>query len=210
MSEQFKPGQKVWHKEGSGPFKVVFHQPDNWLWLLKDEQYATRVGGDNYSAADPNAKPQPCPFCDGPSATKSYGTSSYLVRCSLNEPCLVGPHKPTHEEAVSAWNSIRVIQPGEFTNDLRDALRKAADDCKFKDEPLTEEWLKKVGLWDGKYASAFEPMVSIIFEDFAEGKIKTLCLSCKSGLIVKMTTCLKTCGDARTLCRLLGVTLEGT
>jgi len=85
------------------------------------------------------------------------------------------------------------------------AIGSEKADC---DELLTEEWLRKVGLWEGAKTAACEPMIrvfAILSEDVG---LFGLSLSSVRGTVISTTTALKTIGDARTLCRLLGVPLR--
>lgn len=179
--EQFTPGQTVYYVKDMSPLP---NQP-----------------------AEP--LPQKCPFCGSESDVSKYGYVDFRVCCSLNEPCLLGPHKPTRLEAIQAWNLIQLVSLQNPRRTTVEWVEKI--DAEFPDAaPLTEEWLRKVGLcdWTNGLRGPFQ------FEVPAQGGcIVHYKLSPTDNVYVSAeylclrTTC-KTIGDARALCRLLDVPIK--
>jgi hypothetical protein len=226
MSE-FKFGQTVWRHLKQ--YEVI-HQYLKDVWV-KDGTHGEILPVEWLTATDPNAKPLPpepqkCPFCGYcPGFREIHAQERHWVGCENFGCRFLGPERPTREEAIAAWNSLRVIQPGEFTGDLREALRKAADDCKFKIDdhdaietsaekhgipwpdnyPLGEEWLRKVGLGgpDGGLSTG-STLGNLFISDY--GVVGFVRKGSSSIFLAGQTV--KTIGDARQLCRLLSVPLK--
>ncbi len=108
-----------------------------------------------------------------------------------------GPQKPTREEAIAAWNSIRISTGsfGIFDTPEYDKIEEMAKQ-KLDDAPLTEEWLRKAGLYEGD--------VRLLWRG-SDGQRLVIKIN---GVEVYHYSLCKTIGDARTLCRLLGVTIK--
>lgn len=119
--EQFTPGQTVYYVKDMSPLDcisakrcVVLAESDGFYWCRTEGGggYFT-VSADEISATAPNQPAEPilqkCPFCQCYSRVRPYGTSQFLVECSVTPPCLVGPHLYDKVAAIQAWNSIRVV-----------------------------------------------------------------------------------------------------
>lgn len=224
-SGQFKPGQTVFGRHTG--HKFVFRASNEamaWCEIHPDEPAQSEryknVLLESLTATDPNAKPAPdpksCPFCGSKAALEGNQHSAKRVSCDVMTCGFTGPSRDTGEEAIAAWNSIEV--KSEPAKSL-DAMREAAKEDIFKafmpnivktpfstwadDAPLTEEWLRKAGLQIGIHDDAYQPWVKIesllghVMLTFANG-----------GGSISRETAIKSIGDARQLCRLLGVDLK--
>lgn len=146
MSETFKPGQTVFRKSDGQRLVVTSGcLATDHLLCMDANAYLVCPPLTDITAVDPNAEPEPqkCPHCG---SSCHIFEDPWYVSCANSLCQASGPVKPTRLEAVGSWNSTRIIQPGEFTNDLRQALKKAAADCEFKPadyDPLTVEEASK-------------------------------------------------------------------
>jgi hypothetical protein len=112
MSEprQFTPGQTVWLKDGPEVRLEVVCQSGGTLWLRDKAKpgEAHVYNTEDFTTTDPNAKPTPqkCPcVCAGEVAIgrDAEGCFAWCPNCGMR-----GSKKPTREEAIAVWNSIRI------------------------------------------------------------------------------------------------------
>jgi hypothetical protein len=208
---EFKPGQTVWKKGTSKqPFTVSKWSDEDTLVLINPEGFIQAVDQELFTATDPNAEPTPqkCPFCGSEATVIGDEDDRVLCMayCVMKAECgLEGPFRKTRLEAIQAWNSIRLAnQP--FNQEELEELAKL--DRRADSEPLTEEWLRNVGLidgiecdWDDVVAMKLrEPGPGFMLYFFNRKPHEIRHYHDAKGL--------KTIGDARTLCRLLGVTIK--
>lgn len=192
MSETFQPGQTVWHKKSKRACTVLACC-EPLIWLAGDGFLSE---AENFTADDPNRpEPQKCPFCGSDAEFFVFANGEAAVHCLKRPGCgAQGPFVAARREAVEAWNSIRVV-PANTTCHV--------DVKKGDGALLTADWLANVGLYgsdefilrmrgDGDQRMAFKL-------DARPGN------DCEWAF--HPAYC-KTVGDARTLCRLLGVTLK--
>jgi len=234
--ERVQPGQTVWHKDYHEVRLEVICQNGKWLWLREpDKEVGNLYVASDYTATDPNAEPEPqkCPMCGSGAEVRGYANGEWDVRClesgrrAGSHGCgFKSPFKPTRLEAIQAWNSIRVSKAttqckvsiagvrcrldaghdGLHEHPGLSPLSGVIDAGKTADsDPLTEEWLRKVGLWDGIKTDMGYSMSAF----WPYGFFNSLLLKCRLGnLALDWPAKAKTIGDARTLCRLLGVTIK--
>lgn len=197
MSETFTPGMTVWRKsDGQLLIVVDFYPPTGRLYCIDANDYLVCPPLADLDATDPNAEPKPqkCPFCGAEAHRK--GDVAIRIACRGPECLAEGPCKRTEAKAIQAWNSIRIENADEsaVTHDFRPPQTSDSD-------PLTEEWLRKVGLLAG-VPLGFKPAIYLMLRDCGNLVFKNP----GSPLLFPIPT-LKTIGDARQLCRLLGVPL---
>lgn len=179
MSEQFKPGQTVWHRSTHEMFDIIaVNRPSCWCWSVSRCHYET-ISEDMLTTTDPNAEPTP---------QKSVVLDGFEAGWLLRAAIRVAPAHVT--DSVRVWQLV----PPE------------------PDEPLTEEWLSKVGLSEGiKSECVYGSYRSLLqIRQCAEPDIWNVILEGtgdRSGWHGIVTNQIKTIGDVRTLCRLLGVPL---
>lgn len=113
MSEQFKPGQIVWHKLG-GQFLIV-HQKGSQVWVdgLTETHASAVLPVDWFTANKPNKLagpvPQNCPHCSKPAAVAmQIEDAKYFVHCTDQSCGATGPKHDDPEEATSLWNLIMI------------------------------------------------------------------------------------------------------
>jgi hypothetical protein len=196
---QFKPGQTVWRKRDGEKFKVSKWTNDEYLVLIDSANFTCGFEWDEFTAIDPNAKPEPqkpnCPFCG---VQCEMMEDPFYAQC-VNSDCQAsGPIRDTWEEAVSACRiKAGPIDMERLNEACKDALpilqaaREERERCaqQYVEDatPLTEEWLRKAGLWSGGMGQ--------FHANFGN-----------KGFFLPWRG--KTVGDARAMCRLLGVDLK--
>lgn len=207
-----QPGQTVWHRHTHEMFDIIaIKGPNCWCWSVSRCKYET-ISVDDLTATNPESLPQKCPFCGG-EAFPYEATGGHWLSC---EDCLAtGPKKPTHLEAIQTWNQIMLnnqptgrCEQGPWQNVTE--APKPADS-----EPLTEEWLRKVGIWQGITSQRdgrdtpprMEPVVVQIRHRIT-GRLAVIFEYEDGNFQLVATDNLKTRDDVRQLCRLLGVTLK--
>ncbi len=110
----FQPGQTVWVRGKPGRF--VCEDLGDVVVRMSNDCSLEAHSKEIVSAIDPNAapepsKPKPCPFCG--SGAGIHGESStipFYVQCRNRSCFMEGPMRPTAEEAIAAWDSIRIVE----------------------------------------------------------------------------------------------------
>lgn len=191
----FKFDSLAWHIASREQVKIIGQ--DGLRYWIRDgignrgECEATDLSHEQPESAEP--VPQKCPNCGGDALCVAASEGKSFVRCFKGSCLMAGPIKPTSLEAIQAWDSIHIGSPWEKAD---------------IDEPLTEEWLRKVGLcdWSCGLRGPFQ------FESPHPGgctvhyKLSGLDANLADYVCIR-TTC-KTVGDVRQLCRLLGVPIK--
>lgn len=110
----FAPGQKVF--EGPNDYTVVL-QDENEVWVRSRYGMSRIFPAIMLSANNPNlpAEPQNCPLCGNKAAIEEWAVGWATCYCSgppesRRTKCLRGPDIQGRENAIAAWNSIRVVK----------------------------------------------------------------------------------------------------
>jgi hypothetical protein len=107
-------------------------------------------------------KLRPCPACGGEARVHTYADVKYrsCVTCRKGEDCgVTGPYCDTEDDAIEAWNSIRLAKPEQpdpinlaFRKGWNKAIREAVHLCETNHDRFVRRSKENSGLTSTSHA----------------------------------------------------------